>query len=464
MARRKDRSVQDASNGLPAAFVQRARALLNAEYETLEAALATPSPTSIRLNPRKPFALSEEHVPWCMNGRYLRERPSFTLDPLFHAGAYYVQEASSMLLEQAVITAGMMGADVLAMDLCAAPGGKSTHLLALLGKGALLVSNEVVPARRNILAENIWKSGAYNVLITGSVPAHLQQLPGCFDLILVDAPCSGEGMFRKDPFARQQWSPKLVEQCAAVQRGIMAQAWAALAPGGTLIYSTCTWEPAENEAQLLPLLMDGGICLALPLETSWGVVRTDIEGVIGHRCYPHRLRGEGFFISVVRKPGVRVGRRTAASPETESAVPWLATSSSILIREHNGILHAIPRAWTSEVETLSRAMRMHSPGIPFAEHKGDAWAPHPAAALSMLLERGALPEVELNDAQAIAYLSGEALPASLATGTALLTFAGHPLGWAQGAGGRWNNRWPAPWRIRTQRTTLPRVSWSEAHR
>lgn len=444
---------------LPATLLERLGPLLGDEVRALELALSSPSPTSIRLNPRKRFALHAAPVPWCANGRYLDERPAFTLDPLLHAGAYYVQEASSMLLEQAVIACGLRDRDILALDLCAAPGGKSTHLLSLLSEGSLLVANEPDHARRHILAENIWKHGAVNAMITGSDPSDLRALPAMFDLVLVDAPCSGEGMFRKDPFARAQWSPALVAACAATQRSIVQHAWIALAPGGTLLYSTCTWEPAENEAQLIPLVAEGGISVELPLDPSWGIVSDEVDGAIGYRCYPHRLRGEGFFLSALKKPGDLVARMKTVEEDPGAAWPWLSTAGSCGSVELRDLRYAFPSRWSAQLRTLGNALRMHAPGTPFAERKGEAWAPHAAAALSLALERTVFPEVQLDLAQALAYLSGEALPASAAAGTALVTHKGSALGWVHGAGRRWNNRWPAPWRIRSQRSSAPRVSW-----
>lgn len=463
MARRPHRHAStDQRTALPDDFRTRMGSLLGEEIGLLEEALRAPSPTSIRLNPTKPFDPRGEQVPWCATGRYLAERPSFTFDPLLHAGAYYVQEASSMLLEQAVNASGVRDRDVCALDLCAAPGGKSTHLLSLLSHGSFLVANEVDAARRNILAENIWKSGAGNVAIAGSHPAELDKLPSFFDLILVDAPCSGEGMFRKDPHALRQWTPALVANCAATQGRILEHAWNALAPGGTLIYSTCTWEPSENEERLLPLIAQGAVPVELPVDPTWGVVRSEWKGALGYRCYPHRVRGEGFFLAVVRKPGEpRPRRENPVLGGRWSDINWLAPTSHATLAETGGILYAAPDAWRTSMATLCAALAVKSPGVPFAEPKGGTWTPHPAAALSTWLLRGALPEVALTRAQALSFLRGEAIPATAAQGPALATHAGLGLGWLQGAGNRWNNRWPAPWRIRSQRSAAPDVPWSE---
>lgn len=446
---------------IPEALAATLAPLLGDERPALEQALRGTPPTVIRLNPLRPFTLEAERVPWCATGRYLAERPSFTFDPLLHAGAYYVQEASSMLLEQAVRASGALNADIRALDLCAAPGGKSTHLRALLTPGSLLVANEVDHRRRSPLEENLWKWGGPNVVITGSDPQHLQGLPGFFDLIVVDAPCSGEGMFRKEPFAREQWSPALVEQCVAVQQRIVPLAWEALAPGGTLIYSTCTWEPRENEDQVRSLIEAGGQCIALDIDPAWGVERTEVNGVIGHRCYPHRLRGEGFFLSAVRKPGEREQRTLSNAAATHAAVqPWLLDPASRSISENEGVLYMVDAHWERALREVGSALRVTAPGIPVAERKGDGWTPHAALALNGALDRTAFPQRTLSYDEAIRYLRGEALQATEAAGAALALYAGHPLGWLQGAGKRWNNRWPAPWRIRAQQANAPRVSWA----
>ncbi len=462
MARHKQKHLprKEAPPGLPEELRRNLATLLGSEVAELEQALSRPSPVSIRLNPFKRFDQELERIPWCANGRFLVERPAFTFDPLLHAGAYYVQEAASMLLEQALLASGAAEHDVLALDLCAAPGGKSTHLLSLLSEGSLLVANEPDSARRWVLAENIWKQGSTKAIITGSMPAVLAELPEAFDLIVVDAPCSGEGMFRKDPFARAQWSPALVQQCARTQRDIVQRAWHALAPGGTFIYSTCTWEVEENEHQLAPLVAEGAVSIALPLDPTWGVVVNEMDGVMGHRCYPHRLRGEGFFLAVLRKPGEQLQRSFHPASASTIALPWLAVDKGLSTFEHNGLVHAVPERWLSMVQRLLGTMAVLAPGTPFAERKGNELSPHPAAALSVALSCDQLATVDLNEQQALAFLRGEAHPQRDARGIALAAFRGKPLGWLHGAGNRWNNKWPAPWRIRGQRSSAPAVPWS----
>jgi 16S rRNA C967 or C1407 C5-methylase (RsmB/RsmF family) len=437
--------------GTPLFLPPSVAALLGDESDALLAALTEESPVSIRYNPLKPFGPVGQRVPWCERGRYLHERPVFTLDPLLHAGTYYVQEASSTLLEQAFKRTGLSDQAILALDLCAAPGGKSTHLASLLNGGSLLVCNEVVAARRDALSENLWKHGFPNTMISGNAPEDFGKLPDSFGLVLVDAPCSGEGMFRKDPFAREQWNEKLVASCARTQSDILRHAWATVRPGGWLIYSTCTWERSENEEQVLDLVRQGAEYTPIPMADAWGVVATDL----GYRCYPHRVKGEGFFIALLRKPGAftpyswvpRNGRTRA------EVTAWLNQPEAWDIIEDRDVLFASPAQWSGTMEKLLNTLRLTSPGIPVAERKGAIWRPHPALALNRLLDQNAFPDVALREDQALTFLRGEtALPlgsnAEGGPGVRLMRYAGLPLGWMHAAGDRWNNGWPKPWRIR----------------
>ncbi len=417
---------------VPDALQQRLRAQLGAETDALLAALDTPSPVSIRLNPAKPAELGGTPIPWCATGRYLAERPVFTLDPLLHAGCYYVQEASSMLLEQAFLASGLAGRDIAALDLCAAPGGKSTHLAALLSPGSWLVSNEVDRKRRPALMENLWKWGRPGHTITGDVPERFASLGPLFDLIVVDAPCSGEGMMRKDPFARQQWSPKLVEQCALTQRTILDAAWAALEPGGVLIYSTCTWSEAEDDGALQHLITLGAEPLPLPDLSVFGALLTR-HGTV---AFPHRVNGEGFFIGMVRKPGEHKPRGGAPSGAPDTFL-------------HQGVLHRIQPAWAKELALLVANVHTVAAGTPWRITLPDGrTAPHEAAAYAGAVE--GIADLPLDRAQALSFLRGEALRLGEApSGTwRRVTHAGHGLGFVRGAGNRWNNLLPAAWRIR----------------
>jgi len=434
----------------PLALPPHVAGLLGEEADALLEALRQPSPVSIRRNPAKPADTAGEPVPWCLHGRYLEQRPVFTLDPLLHAGAYYVQEAASMLLEQALTACGPLPPNAVALDLCAAPGGKATHLAGWLPPDALLIANEPVRQRQGALAENIWKWGRADVVLTGAEPQALAPLGAFCHLVVVDAPCSGEGMFRKDPHARSQWGPNLVATCAARQNTILEHAWEVLLPGGHLIYSTCTWETVENEDQVQRLVDRGAEYVPVPVDPAWGVVASGP----GLRCYPHRMRGEGFFLAALRKPGDQgaeaayVKGKRAGSELQPLAQGWLNEPSRWAGIQGQEVLHALDHRWLRLVETLAVHLPMLNPGLPVAMRKGGKWLPHPALALSTALRADAFTVLDLPLEEALRYLRGEALPASGAEGTALVRFKGLGLGWVNGAGNRWNNLWPAPWRIR----------------
>ena len=290
----------------PSEFINGLRESLGLERaERVLAALGAEPQVSVRVNPfkltlaalRDHFGpLAGEAVPWAAEEAfYLQERPSFTLDPLFHAGAYYVQEASSMyagvLLERALTVLGRR-TDLRVLDLCAAPGGKTTQLLSHLDDTSLLVANEVVPARATILAENVARWGCSNVAVTQSDPAAFSTMRGFFDVVVTDVPCSGEGMFRKDERAVAEWSPAHVRLCAARQRRIVGDVWPALAAGGFLLYSTCTFNRFENEENVAWICSElGGSCLEM------------------RHFYPGEDRGEGFFAALIQKEGSYEVRR-----------------------------------------------------------------------------------------------------------------------------------------------------------
>src|SRR6187549_341233 len=256
--------------------------------------------TSVRVNPFKQFEILnlKSQIPWTEYGHYLEARPSFTFDPLFHAGCYYVQEASSMFLEQALKQTIDLSQPLKILDLCAAPGGKSTHILSLISKESLLVSNEVIRSRANILTDNIVKWGCSNVIVTNNDPRDFQRLENYFDVIVVDAPCSGSGLFRRDPEAIEEWSEQNVALCSQRQQRILADILPALKNGGVLIYSTCSYSRQEDE--LICDWLRNELIInneELIISHDWNIVKSDA----GYRFWPDKLKGEGFFIACFRK-------------------------------------------------------------------------------------------------------------------------------------------------------------------
>ena len=355
---------------------------------------------SIRLNPRKGKTLSIENLdveacPWCPDAYYLHERPAFTFDPLLHAGAYYVQEASSMYVSQLLRHHFPVSGPSAALDLCAAPGGKSTLLASLLPQGSILVSNEPMPKRAQVLAENMQKwtrtaEGEYPVrsVVTQNYPTDFVEFTDSFDLLLTDVPCSGEGMFRKDEVAVQDWSLENVDLCWRRQREILQGIWHVLKPGGLLIYSTCTFNHFEDEDNVR------WIC-----ENLGGMLLEE------RHFMPGRDRGEGFYCAAIQ-----------SVPRDEEQLPSLGVSSDELksLEVKLRTLHVLPQAFSVEPD---------------------------------------MPRIELTYSQALSYLRREAVRVPAPRGMVLLCYKGYVLGPGKCVGNRINNLYPEQWRIRTTYTT-----------
>lgn len=397
-------------------------------------------------------------VPWCPHGFYLQTRPSFTFDPLFHAGLYYVQEASSMFLWEVLsqtVGAGAEGLRIL--DLCAAPGGKST-LLASYFQDGLVVSNEVIKSRANILVENITKWGASNTVVTNNDPKDFKRLPGYFDLLMVDAPCSGSGLFRKDASAINEWSEDAVHLCSLRQQRILTDAYESLKEGGWLIYSTCSYSPQENE-QILDWAMDNfalSSC-ALSLQADWKVIPTisSRHGAHGYRFYPDKVQGEGFFIAAFKKnegeTSIIPNHKLSALTKTEehSWNEWLQQPGGLHLFKQKEFTIAIPARWQSDVAFLQKHLYIKSAGTLLGSIKGKDVIPHHALAMSTLFNRQ-IPQIILDREQAIRYLQKKemAMPAAgIQKGWQLALYCGLPLGWAKVLPNRINNYYPSEWRI-----------------
>ena len=391
---------------LPLAFTDSTRLLMGDErFERYLRSFEEDTPASIRLNPMKTaegrlqLAVSHEPVPWCRQGFYLKQRPQFTMDPLLHAGCYYVQEAASMFLDE-VIRQFTMNYEQ-ALDLCAAPGGKSTLLRAALPEDCVLYSNEPVRNRANILAENVRKWGYANHVVTNCYPRDYRKSGMKFDLILCDVPCSGEGMFRKDPATICEWSPQQVEKCWQLQREIVSDAWACLNEGGILIYSTCTFNTKENEENVRWMLSEFDDAEVVPIDVKpeWNITGSLLEGVTEpvYRFIPGITHSEGLFLCVLRKAN------HGDCPRCE---------------KRSGLQGDCPRDL------------------------------HPLKAETI---EGNLPQVELSYQDSMKFLRGEALtlPDDTPRGEVTVAFMGHPLGQVKNIGTRANNLYPKPWRIKT---------------
>ncbi|MEG1686067.1 MAG: rRNA cytosine-C5-methyltransferase [Bacteroides sp.] len=449
---------------LPSAFVEQTNKLLgDVEYALLEKALNENSPVSVRVNRKMPSQLfSCQHldaVPWCADGYYLNERLTFTFDPLFHAGCYYVQEASSMFVEQALKQ--YICKPSVMLDLCAAPGGKSTHVRSMLPEGSLLVANEVIRNRSQVLSENIIKWGHPDVVVTNNDPSDFSRLTNFFDVILTDVPCSGEGMFRKDPASIEEWNVDNVNICYQRQRRIVADVWNSLKPGGILIYSTCTYNTKEDEENVRWISEELG-AEVLPVATSaeWNIVG-NLLGEDFHVAHflPHRTRGEGFFLAVLRKiDGVSENFRKASSKKNNSpaivpkqAKEWLLHPQDYLLEVKGNNVVAFAKVHQEEYELLKDNLRIVYAGVVVGEIKGKDLLPHQSLAMSSELNLSAFPSVELTYLQSIAYLRKEAitLDVDIPRGFVLLLYKGVALGFVKNIGNRANNLYPNEWRIRS---------------
>lgn len=411
---------------LPEDFIRETKQLMGAErFSRYMEAFDEEAPVSIRLNPQTlgdgsslfdnnsaPMSQTKknrpqmfEQVPWCKEGYYLEGRPQFTFDPLFHAGCYYVQEAASMFIVH--VLRQYVHETVEGLDMCAAPGGKSTAMLSVLPEGSTLVSNEPIPTRAQILLENITKWGAKNCIVTNNYPRDFKKAKAKFDLILCDVPCSGEGMFRKDPATIGEWSLQNVEKCWRLQREIVADAWECLNPGGILIYSTCTFNIKENEENVRWIIDTyEAEPIDIPTEPSWGITGSLLEGfdVPVYRFIPGITRSEGLFVCVLRKSG-----------------EWKVESGKRILKNK----------LSSPLKELSAAEQFSFLFPPSSFH------------------------IDLSYAEALKYLRGEALvlPPDTPRGLITITYKGVSLGPVKNIGNRANNLYPKPWRIKT--THLP---------
>ncbi len=449
---------------LPEDFTTQMKTILGDDYSTFVDSLETESPVSIRINPVRDSEAIQlplgEKVPWASDAFYLTERPKFIIDPLFHGGAYYVQEASSMFLEQALKQAVDLEEPLAVLDLCASPGGKSTHITSLISEESLLVSNEVIRPRAHVLAENIIKWGRPNNVVSNNDPKAFSSLQGFFDVIVVDAPCSGEGMFRKDVGARDEWSAENVKLCAQRQQRILMDIWPSLKPGGVLIYSTCTYNRQENEENLKWLAEETGAkSISLEIDEAWGVTKRELEGFSGYQFYPHKAKGEGFFIAVLQKGEEgrsyklpKKVKRLAMSKLSKKDAQFFdkyLNEEGFALFNKNEVIHAVPEQWAKEADVLARELNLLVMGVELGQVMKNKLKPSHQLALSELLNRKAFTEVEVDLDTALNYLRKEDIRLEVTTQNwLLLTYKGFALGWAKKVGNRINNHYPKEWRIR----------------
>lgn len=449
---------------LPEAFQTQMKAQLGLDYEHFETELEKPAPVSVRFNPakvpgnhsEKTIAQLAEPVLWQPGAFYLSQRPVFTLDPVFHAGGYYVQEASSMILSEAIRQLFPSPYPLRALDLCAAPGGKSTLLASALPAGSLLLANEVIRSRVSVLKDNLDRWGYTTTFTSNYDPEAFVKLNGFFDVILVDAPCSGEGLFRKDPQAREEWSEEHVQLCAARQRRILSAATKLLAPGGILLYSTCTYNDFENSLNTEWLATNQQLTpLELQLPAEWNVVNKGS----GYQLYPHRVAGEGFYFSVFRqtrglgfntKPSRHFDKLKPIHKRQEAALAdWLTDSDEFFyMQRSDDTILAAPKDLKEDLLFLDNALPQGVWLKDIGQFKGKDFIPSHSLSLSTSI-RTDLPGVELDKDTSLHFLKKEMieLPDS-PKGWLLARHEGLNLGWMKNLGNRMNNYLPKDWRIR----------------
>lgn len=414
-----------------------------------------PISSFVRLNRAKnmPQSFEGEVIKWCEDGIRLKERSVFTIDPYFHGGAYYVQEASSMFIEQLFkkIIFAEKSDPLKVLDLCAAPGGKSTHISSLIGEQGLLVANEVIKSRAAVLKENIIKWGLDNTVVTSNDPSHFSSLPSFFDVVVVDAPCSGEGMFRKNEKARDEWSMGNVELCQGRSRRILSDIWGSVAEGGFLIYSTCTFNRRENEENVKWLIEEFEAELVTDkIEGFEEVITTDY----GYRFHPDKVDSEGYFVAIVRKisatgRGDRKERLTPLVKEKNvNLEEWLTFADNFSTILHNNSVWALPNDWSAEITQLIAKLNVLYFGIEIGELFGKKLKPSHALALSVHLNRDRNEVYNLSLEDARNYLRRQTIePQEMQEGFNLVGYEGIPIGWVKRIGNRTNNLYPKESRI-----------------
>jgi 16S rRNA C967 or C1407 C5-methylase (RsmB/RsmF family)/NOL1/NOP2/fmu family ribosome biogenesis protein len=442
----------------PEGFIQRIRNQNYIDADDLFKALEEPSPVSIRINRlkwnREP--LNSRPIPWCSSGFYLDNRPSYTLDPLFHSGCYYSQEASGMFIEQIFRQLVTGDSYLRVLDMCGAPGGKSTHLSSLIGSRGLLVANEVIKTRAAVLAENITKWGTSNTLVTQNDPSVFSELPGFFDIILVDAPCSGEGMFR-DSIAVTEWSEENAYHCSERQKRIVTDVWPSLKENGILIYCTCTFNPAENEENIKLLVTKlGAETVDVEISDFNGIIKIEYKNVHGYGFYPGRVKGEGLFISVLRKTGtsgktsgkIRKNMSTELKrADLEKVKEWTNFPVENIIRTGDQV-SSFP-GLKEDYHILSRRLKMITSGTKICTARKNGYVPDHELALSEAIRKDAFSVAELDYNEALSYLRRDRfLPTGIPKGWVIATFRGINLGFCNNIGNRVNNYYPIDWRIR----------------
>ena len=435
--------------------------MLGDDAERLFAALDTEPVVSIRRNPYKPAEVFDgESIGWSLWGRYLAQRPQFTLDPLMHGGAYYVQEASSQFVGYLLKNENLAGKRIL--DMCAAPGGKTTIYSTLVGRDGLVVANDINRSRTLALADNVQRWGLGNVVVTCNEPSHIGAFEHRFDIVAVDAPCSGEGMFRKMEEARTEWSQSSVDVCVARQKEILAEAWRTLRPGGVLLYSTCTFNDREDEGVVKWLVEEYDDDLEaverVELDDKWGIVRSDIGAFQCFHFYPHRVQGEGFFVAVARKKESNIrrvvpkSRRKVFAPLQNKDIAevsrWVDNPKQMTFRYIGDMVFGYNNTIMEDVIHLSESLSVVYSGVAMGQiFKGKLKPEHPLA-LFVGCNESVVPAMEVSLDVALEYLRRQDIAASqFEESINRVIYGGVAIGFIKRIGARCNNMYPKDLRI-----------------
>ncbi len=441
---------------LPEAFLNSISVQLENDSDLFIAALNKPAPISLRINSNKykNHLTIQDSVAWAQHGYYLSERPVFTLDPHFHAGAYYVQEASSMFLEQFILQNNLNEKPIMVLDLCAAPGGKTTHLLSLLHPDSLVVANEVIISRYEILRENIIKSGFDNCLVFNLSTEQLaNRFAGLFDLVLVDAPCSGEGLFRKDPESIAHWTPQSPELCSVRQKTILEHADALLKQRGRLVYCTCTYNTKENDQQI-DFLKNELHYSVIPIDVSNFSGITERNGL--YQFYPHKIKGEGFFCCALQKPedhgyyGKRskVFKHLSGLKDKAMVYPLLNEPEQFEFDlDADNMVYALPKRLRDFYNHLQVDMK-YSTWLLGQVYAKEFVPSHELLMKQKWMNKSNVNVFEVERLDALKFLKGETIILTGDKGLCAISFEGQLLGWAKNLGNRINNYYPKHYRIR----------------
>lgn len=432
---------------LPKEFVDRIQKDPFVPEQLLES-LNQSAPTSVRLHPqRTSFFENTTPVPWNSNGVYLDKRPSFTYDPLFHAGAYYPQEAGSMYLEQ-VLQIIELPENPVILDLSAAPGGKSTLIAGFLQHRGVLIANEINRSRAYILSENLTKWGYSNVFVCNHKPSELSTLTGQVDVLVVDAPCSGEGMFRKDHQARAEWNVANANTCAERQTDILDDVWPLLKEGGYLIYSTCTFNPDENELQLLSFIEEGAAAqVQLPIFEG---MKSDRHG-IGAYFFPNQIKSEGFYIAALQKTEHNTRKSKPTKAQLQTGLPaelaqHLTSPTDLQFWQEEDKLFATTR-FAFDFYPHLKNLKFLKTGTHLATANKKNWTPGYDLVYSLLI-KWKLPVKKVELPEALQILHGESHQWTAPAGFYLIEFQDQPIAMVKQIGQRFNNMHPTEWRIR----------------